>query len=513
MMPTAIASFVSAGAVSLALTALIWRIAPRLGLIDRPDQRRKLHGLPIPLGGGAAVFLATVAVLGALVFTPNPWRLQINEQWWNLLGSFLACAWIVVLGLIDDRVGIRGRQKLLGQIVAASILMSCGVLIRKIGLFGWEADLGPLAIPVTLFWLVGAMNAVNLLDGMDGLATVLGIILSISICVLAAMTHHAAVAIAAVVFAGSLLGFLPFNLAPAKVYLGDAGSMLIGLVVGALSIRATLKGPGTVLLAAPLAILTIPILDSAVAILRRKLAGRSIYETDRGHIHHRLLAKFGSKHKVLLCVIVCSVVTCAGALASTYTKSDSIALVAVAAVVAMFVATGLFGRGEFVLLAARVRNLVLSLARPAVGRRLRSRETTARLQGSRQWDVLWESLTESAEKLGLTKIQLDVNMPALQEGYSGVWESPVPEDRDNQWELKLPLLVAGHGVGSLTIVGEHDGDSGCPSIELVREILHPFEVSLRELAEKDILAMAGDRRPPLDRHSRKARRVAPAGEQ
>jgi UDP-GlcNAc:undecaprenyl-phosphate GlcNAc-1-phosphate transferase len=140
------------------------------------------------------------------------------------------------------------------------------------------------------------------------LATVLGIILSVSICALAAMTHHAAVAVAALVFAGSLLGFLPFNLAPAKVYLGDAGSMLIGLVVGGLSIRASLKGPGTVLLAAPLAILTIPILDSAVAILRRRLAGRSIYETDRGHIHHRLLARFGSKHKVLLCVIVCSVV-------------------------------------------------------------------------------------------------------------------------------------------------------------------------------------------------------------
>ena len=103
-------------------------------------------------------------------------------------------------------------------------------------------DLGPLAMPLTLFWLIGAMNALNLLDGMDGMATVVGIILSLAICALAVITHHAAVAIAALIFAGSLLGFLPFNLAPAKIYLGDAGSMLIGLIVGGL--RSALRSKG-----------------------------------------------------------------------------------------------------------------------------------------------------------------------------------------------------------------------------------------------------------------------------
>ena len=113
------------------------------------------------------------------------------------------------------------------------------------------------------------------------------------------------------------MGFLPFNMSPAKIYLGDAGSMLIGLIVGGLAIRASLKGPGTMLLAAPLALLTIPILDSTAAILRRKLAGRSLYETDRGHLHHRLLERFGSKYKVLACVAICSGVTCAAALLGT----------------------------------------------------------------------------------------------------------------------------------------------------------------------------------------------------
>ena len=111
--------------------------------------------------------------------------MQVNEDWVNLLGASIACSWIVALGLLDDRFGLRGRQKLAGQIVAALVLIASGVLIRRIGLFGMEIDLGLLAIPVTVLWLTGAINALNLLDGMDGMATVIGLILSLAICALA----------------------------------------------------------------------------------------------------------------------------------------------------------------------------------------------------------------------------------------------------------------------------------------------------------------------------------------
>ena len=149
------------------------------------------------------------------------------------------------------------------------------------------------------------MNSVNLLDGIDGLATMLGIILIATFAALAAAAGRMEVAWIAMVFAGSLCGFIRFNLPPASIFLGDSGSMLIGLVVGTLAIQGTLKGPGTVLLAAPLAVWTIPILDSAAAILRRKLTGRSIYATDRGHLHHRLLERLGSNSRVLVAVAVC----------------------------------------------------------------------------------------------------------------------------------------------------------------------------------------------------------------
>jgi len=303
--------FLVACVVSLALTGLIREIAPRIGLTDNPDGRRKLHGRSIPLGGGVAVFLTTTVILGALWIAPvlrvspadgplssatapplsetgndAPPPAQVTAHgdigsklragYPDLHALFLAGLVIVIVGLFDDRKGMPGKQKLLFQIVAAMILILNGLLIERVILFGYVLDFGWFAYPLTLFWLLGAINALNLLDGIDGLATMLGIILSCAIAVMSVITGNAGVAIIAMVFAASLLGFLRFNFPPASIFLGDAGSMLIGLVVGALAIRGSLKGPGTVLLAAPLAVWTLPVFDSAAAILRRNLPGKSI---------------------------------------------------------------------------------------------------------------------------------------------------------------------------------------------------------------------------------------------
>ena len=445
-----------------------------------------------------------------MICSGAPWRMPVNEEWVNLLGASAACSWIVVLGLLDDRFGLRGRQKLAGQVVAALALIASGVLIQRIGLFGMEIDLGLLAIPVTVLWLTGAVNALNLLDGMDGMATVIGLVLSVAICALALLTGHAVVAIVALVFAGALLGFLPFNLSPAKIYLGDAGSMLIGIVVGCLSIRATLKGAGTVLLAAPLAVMTIPILDSFAAILRRRLAGQSIYAADRGHLHHRLLAHFGNKYAVLVCVAICSAITCGFGLVSTATKNDTVALVASLGVVATLAITGWFGRGEFVLLFSRLWRSTQSVVRRSDANNATAHESTARIQGSRKWETLWATLTESAGKLGLTTIRLYINAPAIQEAYSGSWESPLPQEPENRWEMRLPLLVAGHTVGFLEIAGENTGHSNALAIDLVQDILEPFELRLKAFAEKAIVASVGEHRKAKKPEPRRRNRLSRA---
>ena len=377
MLPATITCFFAACLLSMLLTVLVRGIALRVGLTDQPDGRRKLHRQPIPLGGGVAVFLATAGVLGAILLLPNPWNLVLREDWRNVLGFFLSCVSVLLLGLIDDRVGLRGRHKLLGQVVAASVLIASGIMIRRLGLFGWTIDLGYLAYPVTLFWLVGAINSINLLDGIDGLATTLGILLTLTLAVLAFMTGHASVAIVALVFAGSLRDSCGSTSASQHLF-GRRRGMLIGLMVGALAIHASLKGPGTVLLAARLG-------HPHVADLRlgRRHHPPQAHRTQR--LLHRSLPfppppprRSGYQPQVLA---VASLALRAGlhcALVSVATKSDLVAMLVAVGVVAIFAATGLFGRGEMLLLASRLHLAASTLShRLVLAVRKRSKRPSA----------------------------------------------------------------------------------------------------------------------------------------
>lgn len=483
MITSAAAGFAAALSASLVLTPLVRAVARKIGLTDRPDSHRKVHEKPVPLGGGLAVFLSTSVVLGTVLLVPNPWALRLAEDWYDVFAFFLAGGIIVLLGLVDDHVGLRGRHKLVGQIVAALILTSTGLVIQVVGMFGQHLELGLMAVPFTVFWLVGAINAINLLDGIDGLATVLGIILCGTIAAMAAITGHPAVALVALVFTGSLVGFLRYNFPPASIFLGDAGSMLIGLMVGALAIRASLKGPGTVLLAAPLAVCTIPIFDSVVAILRRKLTGRSIYTTDRGHLHHHLFNLLGSNRKVLACLAVCCGATSVFVLVSVFLKNDVIAVVGCLAIMLIFVVSGVFGRAEVSLLLSRIRTLGRSFAQPIPSRGTKVHQSRVRIQGSRPWDLLWETLTESAEKLQLRRIHLDLNLPAVQEGYAATWEKPAVHGVERCWRLDLPLLIGNQPVGRLIVTGALNGDSVYLSLEQLADLMEVFEARMRLLVD------------------------------
>ncbi len=487
-MNTALAlAAILAALCSVCFAALIRRVAPRIGLIDQPDGHRKIHERPIPMGGGLAVYLALATVLAVVLIVPNPWNLRLMDDWPDVVAFSLACTGIVALGLVDDRFCLRGRYKLLGQVICVLTLMSCGMVIQKIGLFGYGFELGLLAVPFTMCWLLGAINAINLLDGIDGLATTLGIILSVTMGALGFMTGHPAVGAVALVFAASLAGFLPYNLPPARMYLGDAGSMLIGLMVGAMAIRASLKGPGTFLMAAPLAILTLPAFDSAAAIIRRKLTGRSIYATDRGHLHHQLLDNLGSNTKVLLYVIVACVVTSGAALGSVAFHNDLIAVASIVGVVSVFIAAGLFGGAELNLLVSRARGVGLSMLHPTKGRP-RTHQSQVRLQGSRQWDLLWATVTESAEKLSLAKVRLDLNLPAMREGYNATWDSGHNSEMEDLWSIDLPLVLADKTVGRLSVMGLRNGDPTHQNILQLLDMLEPFERKLLDISQKQLVA-------------------------
>ncbi len=482
-LPLAAAVFSVAVLLSVVLTLLVRHLAARWGLVDKPDNRRKLHGSPTPLGGGVAIYLTTVIVLGGLALLHTPWQNILWATSHDTIALLIAGAVIVAVGILDDRIALRGRVKLLGQIGAVSILVFAGQRIERLALFGHEFELGVMAIPFTIFWLLGAINALNLLDGIDGLASTLGLIMIITIGVMAQIINQDPVPIIALVFACSILGFLVFNFPPATIFLGDAGSMLIGLVVGSLAIRGALKGPGTVLLAAPLAVWTIPIFDSLAAIVRRKLTGRSIYATDRGHMHHRLLGLLGSNRRVLLSIATFCLLTSLATVLSVALRSDLIALLSCAAIVTILIVTGIFGRAELSLVVNQMRNLGASLVQPA-GKAGRVRQARIHLQGNRDWGPIWKSLIDAVEPLSLLEIRLDVNVSRAQEGYHAFWQRPGGDEQDRPWRLEVPLLVGGQTVGSLVLVGRHGDRAISEEMQAVALRLEAFDQQLRQLIEE-----------------------------
>jgi UDP-GlcNAc:undecaprenyl-phosphate GlcNAc-1-phosphate transferase len=474
--------FGAAFGVCLVLTPVVRNFAQRWGLVDRPDGRRKIHKTPTPVCGGVAVYLAASAtVAGALWLIPD-FRNTVAPAWQTFVALFLAASVIELVGMIDDYQGMRGRYKFGGQIVAALIVIFGGVVVREVTILNYHVVLGPLAIPFTMFWLLGAINSLNLIDGLDGLLGTIGLILCLTIGGMAFMNGNFAAACVAMTLAGSLLAFLGFNFPPASIFLGDAGSMLIGLVVGTLAIQASLKGAATVALAAPLALMIIPIFDTSAAIVRRQLTGRSWFTTDRGHLHHILMAGGLSNKKVLLLVSVLCCITGGGALFGTYLHSEWIAVGAAVAVVVILMVRRLFGFAEFLLIKEGVSSLVNQVRHGHEHGRIH--QIKVHLQGSGNWNSLWRDLTVSAQEMGLKTMTLDVNAPAIHEGYHARWDrtSTDQSEASGYWRVEIPLTVNSHVVGRFDVVGIRGDESAWQKLAALAKIVEDIELSIAEMA-------------------------------
>jgi UDP-GlcNAc:undecaprenyl-phosphate/decaprenyl-phosphate GlcNAc-1-phosphate transferase len=471
-------------ALCMAITPLARLLARYGGLVDQPDGRRKMHGRPIPVSGGLAVLVSVSLAVTAVAVVPMPFRDALDAKAWSLVGLFLGSVVICAAGVADDFGHLRVRHKLLGQCLAVGVVIGFGVLVRNIHVFGWHVELGLLAVPFTAFLLLGAINSLNLLDGMDGLLGSVGVIISLALAAMAGLAGRWPEAGVASALAGALLGFLRYNFPPASIFLGDAGSMLVGLVLGTLAIESSLKTPATIVLSFPVALLALPIFDTTAAIVRRKLTGRSLYTTDRGHLHHCLLRHGLSTWQVLLLVSVCCAVTGIGVLASQAFNNELIALLTALAVICLLITTRLFGFAEAVLIKQRLLSLGVSLFRSWPGGE--ARQTEIRLQGSLDWAELWKTLTNRAAGLNLTQLRLDVNAPALHEGYHACWDRFTQEtDGPNLWRVEIPLTTRGHAVGRLEVAGQADHEPVWAKVATVTRVVENFEALMNARADAD----------------------------
>ncbi|MDO4815926.1 MAG: MraY family glycosyltransferase [Bacillota bacterium] len=279
-------------------TPLVMKFAKQVGAIDVPDEKRHIHKAPTPRMGGLAIFLGFL--LSVLVFA------NITPQ---VRGILIGAILIVVVGAIDDVLNLNAWLKFGVQIIAAVIAVLSGVLINVVSnplliTSGQALTIGVLSVPVTILWIVGVTNSVNLIDGLDGLACGVSTIASLSMLAVSMLVSDANsnVAIILAALCGACLGFLPFNLNPAKIFMGDTGALLLGYILATVSVIGMFKFYAIITFILPVLALAVPLLDTVFAFTRRMLNGQSPFHADRGHFHHRLL-DIGLNQKQVVAVL------------------------------------------------------------------------------------------------------------------------------------------------------------------------------------------------------------------
>ena len=274
--------FLVATLIAFIATPFVKKLAVKVGAIDIPKDERRVHNKPMPLMGGLAIYISVL--ICALIFS------SIDRK---LISLLLGGTLILISGIIDDIRELSPRKKLLFQIAASLILIVGGIKINSItnpfSKTGDLIELGILSIPLTIFWVVGITNTLNLIDGLDGLSSGIAMISAISFMFVAKKLNYEYVMIISSILAGACLGFLPYNFNPAKIFAGDTGALFLGFMLAGLSIEGVMKSVATLAFVVPIIILGVPIFDTAFAILRRLINGKSIVEADKGHLHHRFL--------------------------------------------------------------------------------------------------------------------------------------------------------------------------------------------------------------------------------
>ena len=304
---------------AIILTPLVIKLAFRIGAVDHPNYR-KVHASAMPRIGGVAIFGAFV--IGYLLLRPS------DE---HAIGILVGAVIIIVTGFLDDMLDITAKAKLLGQLAAAIVVVTWGGLqIEFINLpFFGPFDFGYLSIPITILWIIGITNAINLIDGLDGLAAGVSTIALISITVMAVIMGDVFVVATAAILAASTIGFLSYNFHPAKIFMGDTGALFLGYMISVLALLG-FKNVAVVSLVIPIIMLGVPISDTFFAIVRRVRMKQPISAPDKSHLHHCLLrAGFSHRQTVLIIYGLAILFGVAAVLFSQATVWGAIVLVAV----------------------------------------------------------------------------------------------------------------------------------------------------------------------------------------
>jgi UDP-GlcNAc:undecaprenyl-phosphate GlcNAc-1-phosphate transferase len=440
--------------LSIVLTPACRDLFRHLGIVDRPDQDRKLHTQPVPLMGGVPIALSYVASFLVLLLFPKE---AVPFHFADVLRVVPAGLIVFFTGIVDDLLGLKPWQKLCGQALGAAWAFWAGVRIASVAghNVGWASFL------VTIVWLIGCTNAFNLIDGVDGLASGVGLFATATMLIAALLQHNNTVlALAIAPLAGALLAFLRYNFNPASIFLGDSGSLTIGFLLGSFGVVWSQKSATILGMTAPMMALGIPILDASLSIVRRFLRNQPIFAGDRDHIHHRLLKRGFAPRRVVLTLYGMASIGAALSLLSVASNRLGGVIVLVFCAAAWL---GIQHLGYLEFSTAR-RMLLAGTFQQALDAQLRLRAFEQELSAARSIGECWESILETSSQFDFVEVRLSIA--------DTIYHKRLRDTNgDLCWSLRVPLPSGGY----INFVRPHESAvlsmGVAPFIDVVRKTL------------------------------------------
>lgn len=385
----------------------------------------------VPRLGGIPVIFATSAALGAALLLPGGAEDRV-------VAGMLAAGWLLfAAGLLDDLFDLRPAQKLLAQVAAALVAYGFGFRIEEITFAGATAEVGLLALPLTLLWIVAVTNAFNLIDGLDGLATGIGVVALGSIFGVSLLLGNGDVALVCAALGGALLGFLRYNFRPARIFLGDSGSLFVGFMVAVLSVHGSTKSATAVLVTVPLLVLALPLLDTLLAVVRRWLRGKPVFGADEHHLHHRLLAAGVTHVRAVVLLYVLAAAMAAFGVVLAFGPPSMVAATAIggAGVIVALLLFGIrrLGYHEFVEAGVVVRS-GLRRVRQSIRDQIHARDVAQLLPRAESLEAVQAILQDNAGSLGL--LHVTVCRESSAEGGRAVLPAQAAA---GAWRLECPV--------------------------------------------------------------------------
>ena len=454
----------------LLTTPLVRNLFLRLDIVDHPDGDRKLHVRPIPRIGGIPIAFSYAAALGLmLAFAPQSARIRIQHEHlvWVLLP---ATALIFLTGLIDDLIGLKPWQKLSGQALAAGLAVSLGARIAPLHGGTGFAHWGELLL--SFVWLVGCTNAVNLIDGLDGLASGVGLFATGTTLIAAILQGNIGLAMATIPLVGCLLAFLRYNFAPASIFLGDSGSLTIGFMLGCFGLIWSQRSGSLLGMAAPLMALALPLVAVGLSIGRRFMRSRPIFGADRGHIHHMVLALgFKPRDAALILYGFCGIAAFLAILLNVASLRNLRPLTILAFCSLVFAGVNCLGYVEF---SAVRRTLSKRKILRVLQEEIYLQELDRSLLGAATVGECWEVVRNACTDLRFASVRMYLLGTSFEETFAG-------RPDDISWEMNLSLGRNGHL--SVTRVAESKAPLLMMSaLHLVQESIKAKELFLADPA-------------------------------